>query len=126
MLEYVDLPVWRGKEYRAYRATGPDADAVLSGRYLYLADGWQVQIEGRDDICELAGLSWPWDVLPQPVWNELHESGELEKHGWGVWHYPPGDHFGGPRFGDELEKLAINTLASLLSESLDKVVVYRP
>ncbi len=131
MLEYVDLPEWRGKVFRAYRASGPEADLVISGWYLQLGDGWQVHIdEGKDDLCLLAGMKTRGEydlALPQSVWDELHASGELERRGGAIWWYDPdkGGIFGGLRFVDELEKTACRTLASLLSEVLDKVVVHK-
>jgi hypothetical protein len=107
---------WRGATYHAVQLDPASTDDVTDD-YLKLGDGWRVHAPTTRERVELAGIPEPWDyALPQD-WYDVH-AGELKlRGGWAIWAYPAGNLFGGPRFADEIDKLAAQTCAAMILES---------
>lgn len=119
MIESLELPMWRGRSYTAYRPD-PETAQNLTNNYIFVGDGWCVQADTKDIVMELAGYPEPWDTaVPQAWWDEHHHEFPL-RGGWAVWHYPSGSLFGEPVFADDAMKRAQQTIASLIIEVLEK------
>ena len=108
--------VWRGHDYHAWHVTD---DTPMGEGYITVKDEggrWCVLAPTVRDRVELAGVPAPWDGATPQAWRDEHSQEVADHGGWVVWAYGPGDFVGGPRYADELDALAAQTVATLVLE----------